>query len=230
MRTALAGAFLVLFSLTVSAQAQPDAAEILKKVGETCKDVKQYEIEADMNLPDPETKKNLSGYLRLVFRTPDRYRTEMKGSFLNIGVQPDEGIPEEMLDVYDGSNLWVYVPKTNEYRVYVTPDLPRDGSPEATDLYMGIGLYRHAGEFGGQPKFLREERIAAGGGTADCFVIERPLQGTASMTLWIDKHNFNVLRVDGSDASEVFRTVKLDEPLSDDLFKFEPPPGAKKLD
>jgi len=51
-----------------------------------------------------------------------------------------------------------------------------------------------------------------------------------AVTLWIDKKTFHVLRIEGSGASEVFSTVKLNEPLSDDLFKFEPPAGARKLE
>ncbi len=98
-------------------------------------------------------------------------------------------MPDELLTVYDGTNLWAYNPKSNEYRVYVVPNLPRDSRPEDTDLYMGIGPYRHATEVWGSPKLLSEEKISFAGGTAECFVLQA-VQGSESMKLWIDKHNF----------------------------------------
>ncbi len=39
------------------------------------------------------------------------------------------------------------------------------------------------------------------------------------------------MRDDGDDGSSVvFATVKINEPLPDDLFRFVPPPGAHKLE
>lgn len=222
----MAATLLVSLSFAATAQRPLDGVEILKKVEETYKNVKQYEIETDITFQDPDTKENVSSHLRVAFRTPDKYREEARGGILSLNRTP--GDPEEALMVYDGSNLWAYNPKSNEYRDYVVPHLPRDSRPEDMDLYTGIGIYRHAVQLWGTPKLLKEESIAAAGGTVDCFVVQA-VYGADLATVWIAKDTFHVLRVEGPDFSQVFRTVKLDEPLSDDFFKFEPPPGAKKL-
>jgi outer membrane lipoprotein-sorting protein len=231
MRTAIRFGLLVVFSYAAFAQTQPDAAEILKKVSETYKDVSQYEVESTVTIHDPSSGRDLSGSTRIAFKGPDKYREEAKGSLLTLIADPSKPVVDEAITVYDGSKMWVYVPKSNEYRVYAVPKLPRDSRPEDADLFMGIGPYRHAVEAFAPGHFLREERIASGG-TADCFVIEATGPGAGAL-LWIDKNNYHVLRVDsaaeGYGSSQVFKTVKLNEPLSDDLFKFVPPPGATKL-
>jgi len=168
----MAGALLVVFSSSVSAQTLPDAAEILRKVGETYKDAKQYEIEADFTLENPETKQTSRSHLRFAFRAPDKYRAEAKGGLLNLDRQPGDPVIEELLTVYDGANLWVYNPKSNEYRVYVVPQLPRDSRPEDIDRLLGIGVYHRAAELWAAPTFLREESIAVGRETTDCLVVQ----------------------------------------------------------
>jgi outer membrane lipoprotein-sorting protein len=217
------------------AQTQPDPIEILKEVTETYKNVAQYELESTTTFRNADTGQETSGSMRFVYRSPDKYTEEMKGSPLAalaalIGQRSDSVI-DEIVTVYDGSNLWAFNPKANEYRVYAVPNLPRDSRPEDADLYMGIGSYRHASQVFGNSKFVREDRVDAGGGPADCYVLET---ASTQQLLWVDKKSHHVLRVDSSapeigSVSMVFKTVRLDEPLSDDTFKFKPPPNARKL-
>ena len=47
---------------------------------------------------------------------------------------------------------------------------------------------------------------------------------------WVDKRTFYVLRLEHPGGTTTFQTVKMNEPLSDDLFKFVPPEGSRKLE
>jgi len=83
------------------------------------------------------------------------------------------------------------------------------------------------------PTFLREESISFGGIRTDCYVVtvSPNSHGVAgSYTWWIDKQTYRILREDNSGSSTVYTSIKLGEALSGDLFKFTPPPGAKKID
>lgn len=214
------------------AQTQPDATEILKQVNEAYKNVAQYELENTTTFRNSNTGQETSGSMRFVYRSPDKYREEMKGNPLAaLRGQSSEPVIEEAMTVYDGSNLWAFNPKANEYRVYIVPNLPRDSRPADADLYMGIGPYRHASEVYSNSKFVRDDTLATGGALAECYVIEAT---STQQLLWIDKKSHHILRVDSSargigTVSIVFKTVRLDEPLSDELFKFKPPPNARKL-
>jgi outer membrane lipoprotein-sorting protein len=48
-------------------------------------------------------------------------------------------------------------------------------------------------------------------------------------TLWIDQKNYHVLRLDIASSSLVFNSVKLNAPIAAEVFKFVPPPDARKL-
>lgn len=233
MRTAVHFGLMVLCLRAAIAQlppnavpAKPDVAEILEKVIETYKNVSQYEIESTVSLRNQKTGQFELGVSRIAFKSPDKYRVQMEGAPLNQDRDPSDPVVDEGIAVYDGANLRAYNPKSNEYRVYVAPHLPRDSSPEAVDLYMGIGMYRRPDGFPflARAQFLREDRATTESGSVDCFVI-----GDRESALWIDKRTYHVLRMDGDGVSQVFKVIKLDEPVSDDLFKFVPPLGSKKL-
>jgi outer membrane lipoprotein-sorting protein len=70
--------------------------------------------------------------------------------------------------------------------------------------------------------FIREE-------TGSYVVQVTPKDHSPVQTWWIDKANYHVVRIDDDESSIVFTTIKLNEPLPNDLFKFTPPPGAKKI-
>jgi outer membrane lipoprotein-sorting protein len=214
------------------AQMQPDAAEILKKVTETYKDVSQYDLESTVTFHDPISGRDLSGSVRIAFKAPDKYREEAKGAILTLNADASEPRTDESVTVYDGAKMWVYMPKPNAYRVYTVPNIPRDSRPEDADIFVGIGPYRHASEVFVPSRFVREEQITAGGGKTDCFVIEVTGHGGTTV-LWVDQKTYYVVRADGAAegyrASSVF-TVTLNGQLPDDIFRFVPPAGARKLD
>ena len=80
-------------------------------------------------------------------------------------------------------------------------------------------------------KFLRNEAIDFGGAKIDCYVLSIPSTiGRSGYTWWVDARRYLVLREDSSDSSSVFTTIRLGEPLSDDLFTFKPPVEAQRVD
>jgi outer membrane lipoprotein-sorting protein len=81
--------------------------------------------------------------------------------------------------------------------------------------------------------FVREEFLEIAGTKLDCYVVTTliavPKEGTTVHTLWIEKKSNRILRDDHANSSVVFTTIRINEPLPDDLFKFVPPPGARKI-
>jgi len=125
-----------------------------------------------------------------------------------------------------GSNECCTVP-ASELTANAPGDLG-DASPAAMDQFM-TWRYRGATGFAEGAKFLRDEAIEFGGAKVDCYVVTvSQKKGENTYTWWVDKLHSRILREDSAKSSSVFTTIKLNEPLSDDLFKFEPPPGARK--
>jgi outer membrane lipoprotein-sorting protein len=99
-----------------------------------------------------------------------------------------------------------------------------------------IGRFRSAAEHTSGAKFLREETLEIAGKKMDsyvCHVVVVPLDSDAfPSTWWIDKKTYRVLREDDlnsdSTSTTVFTEWRLDEPQPAGLFKFTPPPGARK--
>ncbi len=137
--------------------------------------------------------------------------------------------------VFDGSAVSFYLPKTKQYGSIPASALNAndagdlgDLKPEAMDDFM-VSRYRSAADLVPGASFLREEGIDFGGAKVDCYVISVSLRGAAH-TWWVDSKRYLILREYDAGSSSVFTTIKLGEPLPDELFKFEIPAGALKLD
>ena len=105
-----------------------------------------------------------------------------------------------------------------------------DLSPESFDFFT-MGRYRKARDFAQESTFLRDEVIDYAGTKVDCYVVSvSEKAGGFTFTWWVDSKRYLVLRDDTGDSSAVFTTIKLGEPLPDELFKFEPPPGATRIE
>jgi outer membrane lipoprotein-sorting protein len=103
-----------------------------------------------------------------------------------------------------------------------------DLRPESVDDSM-MWRYRGAADFAGGAKLLRQEEIEFAGAKIDCYVISVSVNGGGVLiTWWIEKKRSRIVREETAASRAVFTTIKLGESLPDDLFKFEPPPGAKK--
>jgi len=204
------------------AQTQPDAAEILKKVGEAYRGVKAFE------LVSISTGTAVPGRVVWAFRAPSQFRLE--------GADPNldraDGSFDQTVLVRDGSSAWWYHPRTNEYATFTSDQLPNKGDPESF-VVLAIGRFRDVSSSSGH--FLREETLEINGAKVPCYVVSLPVaipdSETSVHTWWVDEKSSHVVRDDDDEGSSVmFATVKLNEPLPDDLFRFVPPAGGHKLD
>jgi outer membrane lipoprotein-sorting protein len=229
MRSAIRLALFALVLHTAFAQNQPDVAEILKKVGQTYAAAKQYEL-----VSKGHERKDAAGmHMLFAFQAPDRYR--MEGKFP--GLSGDDAAFDDTVIICDGSTVWFYLPKTNQYGSFpvskLTPDAQGDLGdlrPEAMDQFVMM-RYRRATDFIAGARFLPEQAIDLAGRKVDCYVLAIPEEGeTPAATWWIDKQRHRIVREDHSASSFVFTTIKFNEPLPDDLFTFKPPPGARELE
>lgn len=223
MRCAIQFGLLALFLDAALAQTQSGAIEILKKVGEAYKNVSQYEFEADTSTDENGTR--AVSHMHFAFKAPDKYR--MEGG---LGTVFGEGVI-----VHDGSSLWFYSPKSNQYASIPASALTADNAgklgelrPQALDYFM-TGRYRRAADFIDGAKFLREESVEIAGVKVACYVVTvSPQSPNLTYTWWVDQKRYRVLREDDAGNSAVFTSIKLDEPIRDELFAFEPPAGARK--
>jgi len=229
-----------LFLQSATPQTQPDVAEILKKVGNTYKPVTQYEFVAEATVHEKAGEPPSVAHVVFAFKAPNKYR--MQGALP--GMLGKDAHLEDMLGIHDGSTLWFYFAKLNQYGSFAASELTDDApgdlgdvSPKSMDSFM-MGRFRSVGDHTGGSKFLREESIEIAGTKIACYVchvvIVSPDSGEYSFTWWIDKKRYRVLREDSADSERVsttvFSEIKLDEPLPEELFTFKPPPGARKLE
>jgi len=229
MRPTILLGLLALLLRAASAQTQPRVAEILKRVSEIYKGVSQYEFVAEQTETRPG-RVPMRAHTRIAFKAPNRYRLE--GTIP--GLDPNNPDFDESVMIHDGSALWFYFPKSNQYGSIPADQLAADpeGSahtPEATDR-VAMEKYRIAADFTDGAKFLREDEIEVAGAKVGCYVVSIPEKEPGPYTWWIDKKSNRVLREATAAGGTVYTTIKLGEPLPDNLFKFEPPPGARKID
>jgi outer membrane lipoprotein-sorting protein len=215
------------------AQTQPDVAQILKKVSETYKAASQYELVGDATSHDARTGKDGTSHMRVAFQAPNRYRIEGGVPGMSVG---DSDLSEGVI-IDDGVEVWFYLPKSNQYGSFsasaLTADAPGDLGdlrPEAVDYFM-MGRYRGAADLTAGSKFLREDVIEVAGTKVTCYVVTvSPDRRGSARSWWIDKKRYRILREDQAGSSIVFTAIRLGEPLATELFRFVPPPGARKIE
>jgi outer membrane lipoprotein-sorting protein len=224
VRTTILVGFWTVFSFVLFGQEDADATKILKKVGATYLGAKEYLLEADAS------GRESSGRMLMAFKPPNRYRMEGTGLF------GDDPAFASVVIVDDGSFVWFYLPKVNQYASISTSQLTEDAPgdlgdlrPEAMDSFM-MSRYREAADSGGA-KLLREETLEIAGARVDCLVLQvSPRVAPSIHTWWVDRRNNQIVREDDAVSSTVFTTIRLNMPVADELFKFTPPPGAKKIE
>jgi outer membrane lipoprotein-sorting protein len=216
--------FLTVLSRAALGQTVPDATEILKKVAETYRAAKDYELIGEASFRQPGNNAPARIHLLEAFKAPNRYRIE--------GVIPlDDPQFGESVIVHDGTGVWLYLRGPNEYTFFPASSLADDVlasigdlRPDAVDRFM-LYLQRNAASIVGA-RLLREEEIELAGVKAGCYVLS-----VTAGTWWVENTSYRVLRSEDQRGSDVtFTTVKLNEPLPDDLFEFTPPTGAKKVE
>jgi outer membrane lipoprotein-sorting protein len=222
-----------LFLHAAAAQTQPDVAEILRNVSATYKNVSQYEFEVDT--AGYAGDKNVAMHLHFAFAAPDKYR--MEGLLPGMG-GPNSDLGDEGVVVDDGSTLWIYFVKPNKYASLpasaLTPDAPGDLGDlkaEAMDHFI-TWRYRSASDFAQkEAKYLREDVLEMAGRKIACYILTiAATKGGLTYTWWVDETTYRILREDDAGSSAVFTSIKLNEPIPDAMFKFDPPPGAEKIE
>lgn len=220
MRPIICVVGVALLMRTALAQPQPDIAEILNKVGETYQAATEYEFVIDGTMPADKGAK-ASFHMLFAFKPPNKYR--MEGAMPGMGFGPGESIA-----VHDGVNLWFYMPKENQYWSIpgekLTPDAPGDLG-DANPEFLNITLRKSFSEMMKGGTLVREEDLVVNGTSASCYVFE-----TRRGTFWVDKSRYLILRADSGESRMVFTSIKLNQPLPEDLFKFQAPPGAKRVE
>jgi outer membrane lipoprotein-sorting protein len=227
--TTLLGLVLLLSRL-VPAQTSPGVAEILRSISETYEGVPEYELVAEQTVKLPGNAAPTRAHTRVAFRAPNQYRLE--GTIP--GLMDNDSNSDETVLVHDGAALWFYLPKSNEYTSMTADQLARDPeasahTPQATDR-IALQKYRVAADFIDGARLLNEEDIEIGTSKRACYVVSVPERWPGPYKWWVDKKTHRVLREDTSDGTTVYTTIRLGARLPDNLFKFEPPPGARRLD
>jgi outer membrane lipoprotein-sorting protein len=202
----------------------------LRLSGETYRPVTQYRFEAEGTGRGADGKVS-HVHMKISFKSPDKYRIE--GAMP--GMMQDIPVGDEVPMVDDGAAVWFYFPGANRYWSIPASALTtdrgdsRDLMPESVDGFI-LGRFRHAADFASGSRFLREETIDAGGSKVDCYVLSVPDKSYPSdFTWWIDSKRFLVLRLDNAQESSVMTNVRLGDPIPDNLFRFQPPPGAANI-
>jgi outer membrane lipoprotein-sorting protein len=226
---------LVVLTLTLSslwAQAPPSAADVVRAVGETYADIAQIEFSMTLtrrSVVQAQVTKESTMSMKISAKLPNKLRWELGDSVTGSDLGP-------ALTVFDGKDTSTYFSKLNQYSV--EPGTQFDDLKAVYAQYLpsyGIKLKQEA-------KFLREETIEVNGKTIDCYVIEMQEDVDPGLypqwwTWWVDKSRHIVFRADrrrvgptGSDeASMTYQDVKINEPISNDVFAFTIPPGATKI-
>jgi outer membrane lipoprotein-sorting protein len=202
---------------TASAQIRPSVTEIVKNVGDTWGTASQYEYEATVTQAIAGSNDKMVSEVHAFYRAPDKYRYEMTTT--QIGRQTINF--GKLITVDDGSRLWDYNTPNKRYSVHVHSAAPTASRTRPDSYIIATYLgFEHQFE---TAKLLREERIATPAGDADCFVLEDDLHKMA----WIAKSDFHIVRfVNPQGYEEVFKVIKFNERIPDEVFKFEPPAGA----
>lgn len=220
---------LMLIAPVAMAQTAPDVRDILRSVGETYGNAKQYRFAV------AETGED-QGLIQIAVQKPNRFHFETDQQ-----VPGGEDRFGPMTMVSDGNAVWNYASGLQQYTKKSTSlpladTEPPDVTPETFVLQaetVFITRYVRLATAVDHAKVLRQENFQ----NAECYVIElqAPLPGFRdTYTWWVDKIRHVVLREDTQPDSprrrpsrSVFSVARIDEPLPEELFHFTPPPGAK---
>jgi TonB family protein len=231
--------------------AAPDAKAILGQVGETYSALRIYHFEGrftheqvteSMGLRDESKREEL--FVNAAIK-PDRYRIESKNTHFSV------------TSVSDGKNKWVYAPGANEYTTSwegaartAMGRMPTEAESHLGRARNAVAGYSHIDHQVRQAKFIGEEKLKIGEREVDCFVIEADY-ASASATgqssswtrkLWIDKSRNLVMREIQQTRTKApwgktintkmtysFTFANLDNQVTEALFAFVPPEGAKEV-
>jgi peroxiredoxin/outer membrane lipoprotein-sorting protein len=230
----------LLFSARHPAPAEElTAQQILGKVGETCRQLHDYQIEAvqhDLKSVAGQGVAMSEARFTLAIAAPDKVRLNFKNSRL------------DLLIVSDGQTTWWYLPERKAYtRVSAAATLPLGGEGADTRRdwiaqveQILVGRYTGLTMLGSGAVLKRQDDLKVGGKKTLCYVVEVH-QGDTTHKLWIDAERFLVLRdeehskslkngvLTGHEIRTDVKQAQIGTP-SESLFTFAPPPDARQVE
>jgi len=135
--------------------------------------------------------------------------------------------PEGDVVVADGRHLWMYYPSSDPRQVI------RTGLEGAAEIDL---MREFLTDTSARFRFTHEGTGTVSGRSTDRVrLVPRERAGYSSVVLWVDRENGTVHRIEISEANDTVRrldlaNVRLNPQLSDDIFRFEPPAGARVFD
>ncbi len=232
---------LIAFTVRVAiAQTQPVAPDIVRKVIDLYKQASSFSLSVTTtrrSIADQQVTQEVVLKFKLAAKLPDKLRMEADAA--SAAMLFDLGLETEMVAVSNGRNSVAYFPQLNQYVI----DNAEDASSVLDSMRNSV-LPPHGAKLEAEnARLLREASIATDAGPRTCYVIEIPEEKEPgiypqSYTWWVEIGSNKLLREDrkrvaprGSDESiTVYQTVKLDEPVPEELFVFTPPLGARKVE
>ena len=201
-RTLLISA-LILISGILSAQ-DPKAKEILDKLSQTNKSYKTIQIDFSFTLKNPKnnTTETNEGWVALKGKS---YRLHM---------------PALGMDVYsDGTATWSYLTGSNEVNI-AENEADSDAALNPANLFT---IY----EKGFKYTYSGEENVGGKAAFVIDLVPENKAKEYTKVKLFVEKTKYQILKAiiynkDGNTYTMVLKTMKTDQNLADDYFKFDP--------
>ncbi|HLG95856.1 MAG TPA: redoxin domain-containing protein [Bryobacteraceae bacterium] len=235
-------ALIVVFCAACFADTPPHAKVLLKESGDALRDTQSYVIEQSVLV-------EMSGGIESRMELPVKVAASNPGK-LRI---ESSGPVGSTLIVSDGENTWMYVGPLKQYT-----RTPAASSPDALLKSINPGIAQMLADFKAKDPFLSstvtgEEKVEMGGQPFDCFVVEAKLDridmpgGMAltkgAMKMWIDKKTKLTLKQTAAATMEggslrrpaemnqtiSMLSVKLNDPVPEEMFRFTPPEGAREV-
>lgn len=248
----LCGGLLILFPSGVRdglAQSDHQALELIQKMAETYRTLESYQFEGIM-----KRELKAEGYQQTreipVLKAailPDKLRVERGWP------------KTRMVMVSNGQESWLYLAQLNQYSRSAPMDVkrfleqgPSDESASFSTLYRSfVTQYATLPDTVKRARVLREETLDLAEESRPCVVVEVELGGEEGSkkeeilprVLWIEKNRNLVLKETSGSRSEspdfegmleskqtlTLRLARINVPLPDSLFAFQPPANAKEI-
>jgi outer membrane lipoprotein-sorting protein len=193
------------FTALLAGCTQMSAEEIAKNIEEKYDAVKDFK--GILRVTVEEKSGKIVTEYEYVFKKPNKVRMYNK----------DMG----MLIVSNGEKMWIYDEKKNEVLVMDVGHYPQ-ANPDYGELVKNM-LERY------DVKLLGSEKVS----DRDCYVIQLTPKNNKSieMKMWVDKEFWYPLKIEhsvgGLNSTVEYINVEFNTGVSDDVFQFTPPKGAK---
>lgn len=188
------------------------AAAILRRAERAYAGVRSMEADFVQRVTVPLLDQTQNSRGKIYHRRPDRFLMRFSD-------------PQGDVIVADGRHLWMYYPSTDARQVLRTSLAEAGSTVDLQEEFLNGADRRYA------VSHLGVENVA--GRPADRLrLIPREPSQYAEVTIWVDRQDAMVRRFRMVEQNESVRLLELSNlkpnvTLSDDLFRFTPPPGAE---